>query len=189
MAKAEDIARYLLLLACEEQEAEPITHLRLQKLLYYAQGWALAMTDRPLFDEVIEGWVFGPVVPSVHRKFAAFGQAGIPATEACHSPLLTTDQLTLVESVWENYKSFSAIGLMKRTHSELPWINSRKGLGPRERGDAPIDPEDMKQFFRAEYAKHALPGLELETMEKAKRDFANGRGVSLADVRQRLKCL
>jgi uncharacterized phage-associated protein len=44
---------------CNEY-GDTLTNLKLQKLLYYAQGWYLAMHDEPLFDEPLEAWTLQP---------------------------------------------------------------------------------------------------------------------------------
>src|SRR6476660_4904178 len=49
LSKPEAIAKYLLTLAETEDEPDPLTHLRLQKLMYYVQGWSLALRKRPAF--------------------------------------------------------------------------------------------------------------------------------------------
>ena len=42
-----------------------ITHSKLQKLLYYCQAWHYTIFNEVLFDERIEAWTHGPVVPSL----------------------------------------------------------------------------------------------------------------------------
>ena len=69
LPSAVDVARYLVLLASTEsdgpaQEADCLTNLRLQKLLYYVQGWSLGERGRPMFREEIQAWRYGPVVPA-----------------------------------------------------------------------------------------------------------------------------
>ena len=65
--KAEQIAQLLLSKAAEGNQ-ELMSNLKLQKMLYYEQGFHLAAFDTPLFDENIEAWMFGPVVPEVYEK-------------------------------------------------------------------------------------------------------------------------
>lgn len=44
-----------------------ISPLKLQKLIYMAHGWHLALLDKPLVeDEAPEAWKFGPVFASVY---------------------------------------------------------------------------------------------------------------------------
>jgi len=54
-----------------------LTPLKLQKLIYYAHGWHLALRDQPLIDELIEAWEYGPVVPNVYHEFKEFGNQPI----------------------------------------------------------------------------------------------------------------
>lgn len=186
MADPNDIARYLLWLACEESEPEPITHMRLQKLLYYVQGWALAVRGRPLFKGTIEAWIHGPVVREVYRTFAKYNDDVISRAEAADSSRLTRDDAEFVNAIWESYKAYSASELRRRTHSERPWMEARAGLGPDERGDRVIHDETMRVFFRTEYDARALPGLSLVELETAAEDFSLGRGIKLGDAKTRL---
>ncbi len=82
MAHAEHVARYFLWLAANEPEEEPVTHMRLQKLLYYAQGWALASRGEGLFAGEIQAWRHGPVTPGVYATFKKYGGGTIGADEA-----------------------------------------------------------------------------------------------------------
>ncbi len=45
----------------ETEEDTDVSNLRVQKLLYYAQGHYLAAKGIPLFDEAIQAWSHGPV--------------------------------------------------------------------------------------------------------------------------------
>jgi hypothetical protein len=53
MMPAHDVAKYFVSLV-DEEAGDSITNLKLQKLLYYAQGAHLALYDGPLFPERIE---------------------------------------------------------------------------------------------------------------------------------------
>src|SRR5208282_4587731 len=52
--------------------------LKLQKLVYFAHGWHLALRDQPLIDELVEAWDYGPVVPSLYHQFKRYGNQSIP---------------------------------------------------------------------------------------------------------------
>lgn len=73
MAAAETAAKFFIMLA-NQRDDDFITNLKLNKLLYYAQGAYLARTGRPLFNEQIEAWAYGPVVPSIYRKYKVCGK-------------------------------------------------------------------------------------------------------------------
>jgi len=62
MLTCHDVARYFLTLMSEEN-GDLISNLKLQKLVYYAQGSSLALWGNPLFSEKIEAWLHGPVIP------------------------------------------------------------------------------------------------------------------------------
>ena len=73
-----DVADYFLS-KTDEEAGDVISNLKLQKLVYYAQGFTLAVTGKPLFNEEIEAWQHGPVVPDLYHKYKDHGAYGIPA--------------------------------------------------------------------------------------------------------------
>ncbi len=72
-----DVANYFLSLVNEDQ-GEGITNMKMQKLVYYAQGFSLAMLNKPLFEEPIEAWQYGPVVPTLYHAFKKYGNVPLP---------------------------------------------------------------------------------------------------------------
>lgn len=62
----------------DDYDADSISNLKLQKLLYYAQGSYLALTNEPLFNENILAWKHGPVVNEVYQVYKKYGSDGIP---------------------------------------------------------------------------------------------------------------
>ena len=82
---AEQIASWFLLynnLKVEEEGADSITNLKLQKLLYYAQGCYLALENKPLFNDNIVAWKHGPVVECIYNKYSPYGSSGISIEES-----------------------------------------------------------------------------------------------------------
>ena len=140
--KALDIAKKLIFKAQNDEPngGERLTNLKLQKLLYYQQGFHLAFFDTPLFDEKVEAWMYGPVVPVVYDEFSAYGSSALP--EVSEPIVLTEEEEQLFSEVYDAYREFSAIGLMNRTHSERPWIEAV----PHDRGTI-ISQDSMKSFF------------------------------------------
>jgi uncharacterized phage-associated protein len=148
MAKAYDVAKYFIRLAGAEDEPDPLSHLRVQKLLYYAQGWSLALRKKPLFHDKIEAWPHGPVVPNVYNHFSKYKSDVIPADKFNSSKInLTKDERELVQAVWNEYKKFSAIKLREMTHKEPPWKETRKGREAGERSTKEITQTDLKKYF------------------------------------------
>ena len=82
MANVLDVAQFMILAAGDESD---MTNMKLNKLLYYAQGIHLARTGHPLFRDQIEAWQHGPVVPSVYQQYKEFGAGPMPSTSNCAS--------------------------------------------------------------------------------------------------------
>ena len=76
MATAYDVAQFFLHLD-NANDGEGITNLKLQKLVYYVQGFFCALHDRPIFENNIEAWTHGPVVPDLYHHFKENGSAPI----------------------------------------------------------------------------------------------------------------
>ena len=70
-----DVAQYVLYRYMELNKS--ITNLKLQKLLYFIQRKSLQANQRPMFNEIIEAWQFGPVVPAVYYKYVGAGASEI----------------------------------------------------------------------------------------------------------------
>ena len=109
---------------------------KLQKLVYYAYSWAMALlteseNDEPvrIFEEPIEAWVHGPVVASLYDEYRSYGYRDIEKKENISFDF-GEDLADVLEQVWSIYGGFSGNQLENLTHSEDPWIEARKGLGP-----------------------------------------------------------
>lgn len=126
--KALDIAHKLLTSAKNVEGGELMSNMKLQKMLYYQQGFHLAKFNEPLFEEDIEAWMYGPVVPLVYNQFCSFGANGILPAEDEPIELRPMEE-KLFNEVFTAYAQFSAIGLMNMTHKEKPWMNTKTGVG------------------------------------------------------------
>ena len=144
--KAIDIAKKLIFLAQQDvaNGGDCLTNLKLQKLLYYQQGYHLAAFGTPLFEENVESWMYGPVVPVVYDTYAECGAHTLPSEE--NTPVvLTDDEEGLFLQVYEAYRDFSAIGLMNKMHQEKPWQEAL----PHDKGTV-ISQDSMKVFFKTQ---------------------------------------
>lgn len=182
MANAADIAETLLQLADAEPEPELVTNLRLQKLLYYAQGWSLAMRGRALFGDPIEAWNLGPVVPSVYHRYRRFGGRAINDGETDTRPLVDRETFGFVERIWRTHRQHSAWALVDMTHRESPWADADRGPEGTDRG-VEIPHSAIQSFFQERLAAAAVPGVDPEHAWEAQAEFARGGGRSLADIR------
>lgn len=143
--KALDIAKKMIFKAQNDEPngGERLTNLKLQKLLYYQQGFHLAFFGTPLFAENVEAWMYGPVVPAVYDEYSAYGSSALPEVKVPVS--LSEDEEELFNEVYDAYREFSAIGLMNRTHSERPWLDAV----PHDRGTV-ITQESMMAYFKTQ---------------------------------------
>lgn len=124
--KASDIASALVALS-DPEKGDIISNLKLQKLLYYAQGFHLALYRSPLFNEEILAWQYGPVVPEVYHEYKDNGSYAIFPQDGFDLSFLDPDQIQLLIDIYEIFGQYSAIKLMNMTHDELPWKSTSIG--------------------------------------------------------------
>ena len=110
---------------------EDITHLKVQKLVYFCHAWMLAIHKRPLLDEPVEAWRFGPVIASLYNSLRRYGRYPIEHQIAiCESVEFDEDALRIMEQVWNIYGKHSASKLSALTHQPgSPWEQVHKKLG------------------------------------------------------------
>ena len=132
---AASIANEFLRLA--NRDRKRITPLKMQKLVYFAHGWYLAVAGEPLLAEPIQAWKYGPVIPTLYREFKECGSSPIefPATSQVPGKGTVIAKLEnegdpaeidlarrVIERVWEQYGHYSAAQLTSLTHNEgSPW--------------------------------------------------------------------
>ncbi len=147
---ANDVANVIL--ARYRAKRRPISNLELQKLVYYCQAWCIALLNRTLFADRIEAWVHGPVIPSLYRRFKAFGWN--PITEVPPATQLSPEATGLIDEVLRAYGKFKPWELERLTHQEAPWIRARAGLPPDAESKAEISVRDMAEYYSSK-AKRA----------------------------------
>ena len=114
------VADYFLATS-DEASGEGISPLKIQKLVYYAQGLSLGMSNEPLFDEPIEAWTYGPVVSSLYHAFKHHGNESIDRPDNFSIDDYTPEVREILEAVAIVYGQFAAWKLRDMTHSEPPW--------------------------------------------------------------------
>lgn len=100
---------------------EFLSNLKLQKLLYYAQGVHLAMKNEPLFNDEIVAWGHGPVIKSVYNNYK-----GEMAIQTEDDVSIDNETLLLLEEVYKVFGQYSAWKLRDMTHEEDPWRNTKQ---------------------------------------------------------------
>lgn len=140
MRKAIEIADYLVKRYAEITGSEfETSELKLQKMMYFIQRNYIKLTNDPLFDEVFEGWVHGPVLTPLRSYFE--NKSDVDTID----PLsLTFAEQFTIDSVIEEYGRYTPWALREFTHNEISWLNSRKGMSPNERGCKSLAIEDIR---------------------------------------------
>lgn len=137
-------AKYFLQLG--DKAKRNMTHKKLQKLLYYAQAWSLALHDKILFKEPIEAWIHGPVVPQVYQHFKKFGFGQITDNSTIDLTLINP-HIDLLNEVWRVYGKYDSDYLELLTHNEDPWIFARNEIDVNKASQAVISHEIMRSYY------------------------------------------
>ena len=143
-----DVAKYFLSLV-DEAGGSVMTHLKLQKLCYYAQAWFLAFEGRPMFDQSFQAWAHGPVCPQLWRVYRDRGYTPIERPETIDISIFPPNEKGLLDEIWKVYGDYDAKYLEKLTHQELPWIEARNGCQPDERCNNVINNTTIMEYYRS----------------------------------------
>lgn len=129
-------------------EGGPMNQMRLQKLVYIANGWNLAINGEPLTDARIEAWDGGPVYRSIWNHIRDFGYNvkdrffGMQGER--FKANLSDKEKAVISHVWKRYSGYTGLQLSKLTHQEgTPWSNAYFGKGR----NAPLDQDEIRQHF------------------------------------------
>lgn len=133
----------------------PMSHLKLQKLLYYCEGYHLAYFEKSIIETEFEAWVHGPVSPIIYHEFkgSSILYSDI-AFEGDYNPneiveeTITSDQLGLLSDVLQELSKWTGFQLENSTHQEFPWLEARKGYSPGEICDVNISKESMMNYYK-----------------------------------------
>lgn len=139
MLTCHDVADYFLA-SQDDESGELISNLKLQKLMYYAQGFHLALFGKKLFPNDIEAWTHGPVVPELYHKYKEYGSGPIPRPEQVAMEKYDDSTRELLNDIVNVYGQYSGWKLRNMTHEELPWQKSTPGV---------IRPELMAEHFKS----------------------------------------
>lgn len=143
LMKIMDAARYLIYLSYGKDNYS-LTPLKLQKILYYVQGWSYVWDGVPVFTEEFEAWQYGPVNREVYEEFKGYKNREIPQTEGKVPANAQQSELETIESVWRDYGNETASNLVSMTHSEAPWREAYQS-------GSNITNEEIKEYFMNTY--------------------------------------
>lgn len=120
MATAYDVANYLIYLLSDC--CDDLTNMKLNKLLYYAQGHYLQKTGHPLFSDTIEAWDHGPMVNSVYQKYKSHEKTPIKKWDQSLVQNISDDDQVFIMDIAREYSRYTASALREMTHKpNSPW--------------------------------------------------------------------
>lgn len=141
-----DVANFFLKIV-DRDAGSTITPLKLQKILYYAQGYYLAYNNKELFPEDFEAWAHGPANEGIYNKYKKYGFDSIPCP-VDEEINISDDVCGFLSDIWQTFGIYDGKFLEEQTHKEAPWINARKGCAIGERCHNIITKESMEEFFK-----------------------------------------
>lgn len=136
--RALEVARHIINYANSNDQL--LSNLKLQKILYFVQAEFLISQGRICFEDDIEAWDFGPVVPAVLREYKFFGSFNIPPVKhyyvedesqtfnfrrvVFYDIDITNEDKAVIDEVVDYFADYSAVDLTELTQKQLPWQNA-----------------------------------------------------------------
>jgi uncharacterized phage-associated protein len=148
MCKVTDIAKYFIKKGIDD--GDPITQLKLQKIIYIAHGFHLAIKEKELFKEKIKAWKFGPVVPELYKIYSIYGNSPIDnsfefLTGSLENFNIDNDKISLLDQVWNITKNLNTTQLVNWTHAkDGPWYKYYK----EGELDTVLPNDEIKEYFK-----------------------------------------
>ncbi len=136
---------------CDATAGDSITHLKIQKLLYYVQAWGLVLMNKSFFEEKFQAWAHGPVLPSVYHNLKKYRFNNLASVSIGDSSEIQSSEKEIIDKVWDTYGELSAKHLEQLTHSEAPWIEARGGIPSDALCTNPLDDDKIITCYKAQY--------------------------------------
>ena len=120
MADTLAVANRFLDLADRKHDA--ITPMQLLKLVYIAHGWMLGLNGRPLINDDVEAWQYGPVIPRLYNRVRKFRSMPVEGPVPGANGTLDDDERSIIDQVYKLYGHYTGPALSRLTHAKgTPW--------------------------------------------------------------------
>lgn len=144
-----DIAEYF-------SSFENMTHKKLQKLVYYAYAWYIALyneradniVNRLCVDTQFEAWVHGPVCRTLYN-LCSDNYGMVPKYEGNLNPLITGEIKKFLDDIYKIFGKYTGNDLEYMTHNEMPWQNARDNLPASAPSRKTISESDMFTYYNS----------------------------------------
>ncbi|MBU3876588.1 DUF4065 domain-containing protein [Faecalicatena sp. AGMB00832] len=130
----------------QSSDEAPITHLALQKLLYFTQCWSIALDGKGIFEDDCQAWVHGAVYPRVYEVFKQFKYMPLPRVEEVEH--FKDNELIILNAVKTYYYDvYNAKALEDICHREEPYKKARKGYQEGEMCQEIIGKDSIQEYY------------------------------------------
>lgn len=172
---ARDVSAYILSKLAQDRKLETV---KLQRLLWFCQGWHYGAYNTPLFAEDFEAWTLGPVVPAIHHRHPGVHEVSANHDFGGDATRLTDTHKEIVNAVIATYGGMNVFELVEHTRRDgTPWfkmMQARRDAGVDENvpvggaggGGVTIPKALIRMFFKKE-AKRIRNGGEVITSEQS----------------------
>ena len=144
------------------KEKKPISQIKLQKLIYFAHGFYLAVKEKPLVNEKIEAWQYGPVIPLVYHRFKNWGNNEITRVliDKSDGLMISEEVIEFLDLVWHKFSRYSASELVNLSHEkDGPWhkaIEKSKALVGFVVPNIVINNLEIYNYFREKFVNNSI---------------------------------
>ena len=155
---AASIANFFVHKAENESEGRySMTLMHMQKLIYFAHGFHFGLFDSPLIQETFETWDYGPVVPTLYRKFRNYGEKRIDEKTKDDSGTVVEEPkdeqtVLLLNDIWRSYGNIDGMELSRMTYAKgSPWDQTLETLPNGRRAiilERKIPNETIRNYFK-----------------------------------------
>lgn len=139
MYQANTVANYIIQYAITNKLS--LSHLKLQKVLYFVQAQFLVNKNKPCFSEQIKAFPFGPVLESVYNDYKFFGSNNINVIKHKSYQIIEYNDQKLIDEIIEQCNNYSNIKLLHIIYMQTPFKNAFKYK-------TAISNEDLLNFFK-----------------------------------------
>lgn len=147
-----------------------ITHLALQKMLYFAQAWNCVFNDEFLFDENCEAWAHGAVYRDVYNKFKKFKYNPLPYVDV--EIVLPPEEIEVLEFVRTYYFEVYAPKMLEHIcHLEMPYKLARENHKELEYCENIIDKSSVREYYKEIAKKYNISRDTKENVRKYLNDL------------------
>jgi len=139
-------------------QTDDLTHMKLQKLVFFADGWKVGFNGESLVNERPQVWRYGPVFRSLYNALTGYGNTPIKSAVVVNPftgnvPIINhndqDDDSRLIDWIWDKYGRYSAMELSRDTHAMgTPWHTMAQRYNFNVPFNLEIPNEVIQPYFR-----------------------------------------